>query len=282
MKKNVDASIIIPCFNEEQSIEKVINDIHRSMMNSQSQYEIIVVDDNSNDRTREILKGLKNVKIILNDRNLGAGASRLKGIDAAKYDIIVYIDADASYTTDDIPRLLHHFPESDQVIGYRDKEMGTFPFLRKVIKAFARYIASLLVWEYIADLNSGLRAFKKEKMSPYFSLLPNGFSCVSTMTVISYSLGHKVSYISTQYEKRIGQSKFNPFLDTARLFLTIIRTFVILQKLKVAIIVGLVGFSIVSLCYLDFSLMNLLIITFSLVLYAVISMWLSKNSMRFE
>lgn len=226
-----NVSIILPCYNEEECLETVISEIHSAFEKKNTSYEIIAIDDCSTDRTPEILQSL-DVMYLKNEKNIGAGASRRKGIDKAQYDIIAYIDADLTYTAADLLRLLYHFPESDHVIGYRDREMGYCPHLRKLIKAIARYFASILIWEYIADLNSGLRAFKKSSFKDYMHFLPKGFSCVTTMTVLSYCLGHQVSYISTHYKKRVGQSKFHPVKDTFKLFFTIIRTVTIYNPFK--------------------------------------------------
>ena len=246
-------------------------------------YEIIVVDDCSTDSTSDIVKTFGDSVIYLkNEKNMGAGASRKVGIRYSQKDIIVFIDADKTYTAADIPRMLRHFPESDHVNGYRDKEMGYFRPLRKFIKALSRYLASFLVWEYIADLNTGLKAFKREKMLPYLDIVPAGFSCVTTMTLISYCVGHKFSYITTEYHLRVGQSKFHPIKDTALLFWTIFKTVGVLTPLRLILFL----FTIISVPVI-FRYSESVFSAFTLAslisgIYIIIMMYSAKDCMRFE
>lgn len=277
----VKASIILPCYNEEDSLETVYNDIQATMKKHNYEYEIIIVDDCSTDRTAEIAKRL-DVRYFRNEKNVGAGASRKVGIAKSNYDIIVYLDADCTYSAEDIPRLLRHFPESDHVNGYRDREMGYFKPLRKFVKALSRYLASFLVWEYIADLNTGLKAFKKDKIVPYLHLTPPGFSCVTTMTLIAYCTGQKVSYITTHYKLRVGDSKFHPVIDTFRLFLTIFRTVGYLNPSR--LILFLLTVTSVPLVFRYMSNPFIAFITASTIagIFILISMYTAKDNMRFE
>jgi len=141
----------------------------------------------------------------------------------ARGDIIVMLDADGSYETSDIPKLLDYFPEYDQVNGARTSEKGDLKYLRIPTKWVLRKLACLLTRSDIPDLNTGLKAFKKDQMLQYLWTLPNGFSCVSTMTFVFLANGHRVKYIPTAYHKRIGQSKFRPVKDSFKYFKTIIR-----------------------------------------------------------
>ena len=221
-------SIILPAYNEEEAIGKVIDDIKLALDNSKynNSYEIVVVDDCSLDNTVKIALS-KNVKVIERKINGGSGASRKTGILAARGEIIVMLDADDTYTASDIPIMLDYFPEYDQVNGARDSEQGTLKFLRLPMKLFLRKLASYLSKTKIPDLNTGLKAFKKEIMLKYMWVIPDGFSCVTTMTLAFLCNGYKVKYIPTKYKKRLGVSKFHPLKDTSKYLQTIIR---IIQK----------------------------------------------------
>ena len=279
--EEVKASIILPCYNEEESLETVYNDIQTTMKKHDYEYEIIIIDDCSTDRTAEIAKSL-DVRYFRNEKNMGAGASRKVGIAKSKYEIIVYLDADCTYSAEDIPRLLRHFPESDHVNGYRDREMGYFRPLRKFVKALSRYLASFLVWEYIADLNTGLKAFKKAKIVPYLHLTPPGFSCVTTMTLIAYCTGQKVSYITTHYKLRVGDSKFHPVIDTFRLFLTIFRTVGYLNPLRLILFIATVTSVPLVFRYITNPFMAFITASSISGLFILISMYTAKDNMRFE
>lgn len=227
-------SIILPAYNEEKAIGKVIDDIKNAMDNSKygGLYEILVVDDCSSDRTAEIAAS-KNVEVIRRKINGGSGASRKTGILAAKGEVIVMLDADDTYTASDIPVMLDYFPDYDQVNGARDSEQGTLKFLRLPMKLILRKLASYLSKTKIPDLNTGLKAFKKEIMLKYMWVIPDGFSCVTTMTLAFLCNGHKVKYIPTKYKKRLGNSKFHPIKDTSKYLQTIIRIILYFNPLKI-------------------------------------------------
>ena len=118
-------SIIIPCYNEEATIKDIINKI-----NSQSsiEKEIIVVDDNSQDKTREILqKDLRSsiYKIILNDKNYGKGYSIRKGIENSSGECILIQDADLEYDPSDYKKLLDPIFKNVADVVYGSRFLGT-------------------------------------------------------------------------------------------------------------------------------------------------------------
>ena len=243
-----DVSIVLPAYNEEQAIGKVIDDIHGAMKKESAYaYEIIVVDDHSEDKTAQIAKS-KDARVITRLVQGGSGASRKTGILAAEGDIIVMLDADGSYEAGDIPKLLRFFPDYDQVNGARTSEQGTLKLLRTPAKWFIRQLACYLTSTHIPDLNTGLKAFKKDIMKKYIWVLPNGFSCVTTMTLAFLANGYAVKYIPTTYHKRIGKSKFHPIKDTVAYLNTVIRMVMYFRPLRIFLPVSaaLVLFGIVK------------------------------------
>jgi glycosyltransferase involved in cell wall biosynthesis len=118
-------SIIIPCYNEHSTIQKIIEKIN-SFIDSQKEYEpeIIVVDDYSNDGTRQILQDKllnKISKLVLNNKNYGKGYSVREGIKASSGDIVLIQDADLEYDPSDYPKLISPIKNNfaDVVIGSR-------------------------------------------------------------------------------------------------------------------------------------------------------------------
>ncbi len=227
----LDVSIILPAYNEELAIGNIIDSIRKAMANTQYKYEIIVIDDCSTDKTVEKAKE-KNVRVIKRPVNGGSGASRKTGIQYARGDIIVMLDADGTYTPSDIPKMLEYFPEYDQVNGARTSEQGTSPHLRSLAKWFLRHIAMLLTMTHIPDLNTGFKAFKRNIMLNYLWTIPNGFSCVTSMTLAFITNGHFVKYIDTEYHPRVGVSKFHPIKDTFLYFFTIFRMIIYFTPLR--------------------------------------------------
>lgn len=225
-------TIVLPAFNEEEAIGKVIDDVHAAMRSSPFSYEILVVDDNSTDRTAEIAAS-KKIRLVRRKVQSGSGASRRTGILEAKGQIIVMLDADGSYESSDIPKMLPFFPDYDQVNGARTSEQGTLKLLRTPAKWLIRKLACYLTSTDIPDLNTGLKAFKKDIMKKYLWVLPDGFSCVTTMTLAFLTNGYAVKYIPTAYHKRIGQSKFQPIKDTASYLNTVVRMVMYFKPLRV-------------------------------------------------
>ncbi|MCK5533708.1 glycosyltransferase family 2 protein [bacterium] len=225
-------SIIIPVYNEEKAIGTVIDEIKEVMGENKYEYELIIVDDGSTDKTREIILS-KGEKIIKHFRRKGSGAARKTGIKTAKGNIIVMLDGDGTYSPGDIPLMLQLFPQCDQVIGERTSEKGRFVLFRKPTKWLIKKLASYLTGVKIPDLNSGLRAFKKDLMVKYLWAFPDGFSCVSTMTVAFLCNGYTVEWIPTEYRSRIGKSKFHPIKDTYNYILTVIKIVMYFNPLKI-------------------------------------------------
>jgi len=241
-KKYNFITVLIPCYNEEAAIKQVVDDVEAAMRTTAYQYEILLVDDNSTDKTVEIINEIKplNSKISLVKRRLngGSGASRKTGILHARGDIIVMLDGDGTYDAADIPKLLSYFPEYDQVNGARTTEEGTYKFLRFSAKWFIRQLAIYLSGYNIPDLNTGLKAFKKDIVMKYMWVIPDGFSCVTTMTLAFLTNGYNVKYIPTKYFKRVGKSKFHPLKDTAKYFNTVLRMIIYFNPLRFFLPVG--------------------------------------------
>ena len=228
MHKDFHVTIVIPTYNEEKSIVKVINDVKRAMESSIYNYNILVIDYCSTDKTYEIILN-SCVDIIRHDKNRGSGTARKTGILNTNSEIIVMIDADCTYEPADIPKMLSYFPDFDQVNGARTSEHGKFKIVRIITKWLIRKLASILSGYKIPDLNTGLKAFKRDIMMNYISFLPTGFSCVTTMTLTFLINGDKVKYIDTPYYERVGKSKFHPVIDTFNYFKTVIRI-ILLKK----------------------------------------------------
>lgn len=225
-------SIVLPAYNEEKAIQTVIRDVQAVMENTHYDYEILVVDDCSTDKTAEIAEQC-GVRVVRHPVNRGSGASRRTGILESRGEIIVMLDADGSYDAASIPRLLEHFPDYDQVNGARTSEQGTHRIIRSIAKTLIRWLAIYLSGTHIPDLNTGLKAFKRSIMLKYLWVLPDGFSCVTSMTLAFLTNGCRVLYVPTPYYPRIGTSKFHPIRDTANYLATVVRICTYFRPLRV-------------------------------------------------
>ena len=232
-------TVLLPTYNEELAIEPVLDEIVAALDNESIHYEILVVDDASTDATADLAEQYAAdcwqcpVRVIRCPENRGAGAARKVGIRNAQGDVVVMLDADGTYPAASIPDLLKHFPAYDQVNGARTSEQGTLPWLRVPAKWFIRKLACYLTGVKIPDLNTGLKAFKRVAMLPWLWVVPNGFSCVTTMTLAFLTNGYAVKYVPIPYRTRIGQSKFHPIRDTAAYLSTVLRMVLYFRPLKV-------------------------------------------------
>ncbi len=228
------ASIIIPAYNEEASIGEVLAKLLATFGSADFDYEVIVVNDGSTDRTAEIVRGF-GVKLVQQESNRGYGASLKIGIDQARYNIIVITDADGTYPNDRIPEIVRLMDDYDMVVGSRTGEDVTMNFLRRIIKWLLRKYSNYLVKYKIPDLNSGLRAFKKDIYEKFRSLMPEGFSFTTTITLALLSNDYRVKYLPIDYYKRAGRSKIKPIRDTFNFFSLITRTSLYFNPLRIFI-----------------------------------------------
>lgn len=232
-------SVLLPAYNEQEAIRQVLDEIVDSLPEGLISYEILVVDDGSTDRTAELAEEYArncwqcSVRVIRCPERRGAGAARKVGIRQAQGDIVVMLDVDGTYPAHYIPELLRHFPAYDQVNGARTSEQGTLPWLRRPAKWFIRRLACYLTGHKIPDLNTGLKAFKRQAMLPWLWVVPDGFSCVTTMTLAFLTNGYAVKYVPIDYRPRIGRSKFHPIKDTLSYLSTVLRMVLYFRPLKI-------------------------------------------------
>lgn len=250
MTANVDnpqVSIVLPVFNEIEHLDEELERIRDAMEASQYSFEIIVVDDASTDGSAERLDEIPWIRLIAFRANRGPGAARKIGTEAALGEIVAWSDVDMSYPNDQLPRLVEALDGYDQVVGARTSEEGTHKLARVPAKWFIRRLAEWLSSTKIPDLNSGFRAFRKDVADQFLHLLPDGFSHVTTMTMVFLANGYSVGYVDIDYAKRSGDSKFRLVADTRLYLRQVTRMVMMWNPLRVltpvATVLFLVGFS---------------------------------------
>lgn len=241
----VDVSVVLPVFNESGHLEKEIHRIREALSASEFTFEIIVVDDGSTDGSRDILRGIDDIRLLPFATNRGAGSARKYGTLAARGTYVVWTDVDMTYPNDTIPDLVREVQGYDQVVGARRTEEGTVRLLRRPAKWLIRRLAGYLTGAKIPDLNSGFRVFRRDVAGQFLHLLPTGFSCVTTITMAFLSNGYSVKYVPIDYFPREGESKFHWWSDTRRYLLQVVRMILSYSPLKVlmppAVLLFLVG-----------------------------------------
>ncbi len=220
-------SIIIPCYNEENAIRGTVEQILRHV-GAEDDYEIIVVDDGSDDQTPAVLDEIytasPKIRVMTHQRNLGYGAALKTGIRAARSELIVITDADGTYPNEQIPDLVRRCQDQDMVVGARTGENVTYSKIRSIPKFFLKRWVCWLAAQDVPDINSGLRVFRKDVAERYFGILSDKFSFTITITLAMLTNYHRVLFVPIDYHTRVGKSKIRPIRDTMRFSMLILRT----------------------------------------------------------
>lgn len=247
MEQNTGVSIIVPAYNEEQSIAATLDELVTVMEASPYRecYEILVVNDGSTDRTgaivEERLPSLPTVRLLTHSVNRGYGAALKMGVRHARYSILVITDADRSYPNERIPELARLLVEKGyaMVVGARVGKEAAIPLVRRPAKWILGKLANFLARNNIPDINSGLRAMNRLVVERFFGLLPDGFSFTITITLAMLADGYAVHFVPITYHPRVGKSKIRPLHDTLNFVQIIVRTTLLFAPLRVFTPIGL-------------------------------------------
>ena len=219
-KKTFKLSIIIPCYNEKDTIGEIIKRIDQSLNSYELlKYEILIVDDFSNDGTKEILKDYTNnekIQIYYHDNNLGKGAAIHTALKYTSGDITIIQDADLEYDPFDYYKLLVPFFEADADIVYGSRFLGGGKYVR--IHFFWHYLANkiltflcnLFINLNLTDMETGYKVFKTSALKS-INLKEKSFSFEPEVTIKLAKKNYKffevpITYNGRSYEegKKIG------------------------------------------------------------------------------
>jgi len=221
---NYDFSIVMPCYNEEEGMPLTVKDI---IDNVKGNYELIIVDDGSSDRTLELAKKFEknhdNIKVFLQENNLGKRFAVDTGVKQASCDTIVMIDGDFTYPARFINDIFEKFVSGyDMVYGSRflGKKVN-LSFSHKLGNRFFALVYRLLTFHKITDLTSGLRVFNRIK---YFVLKldsPN-FGLETELMMKAYRQNWTFVEIPISLRAREGESKISAVKDGLRILYRLI------------------------------------------------------------
>ena len=244
-------SLIIPARNEAIGLQKLLPEVVKILPHA----EIIVVDDGSDDATREIC-AQHSVNCISHPYPKGNGAAIKSGARAARGEVLLFMDADGQHKAEDIPALLQKFEEGhDMVVGARTT--GSQAGLHRAVAndLFSRF-ATWMVQQPVQDLTSGFRVVKATKFRKFLYLLPNGFSYPTTITMSFFRAGYCVAYVPIHTPRRSsGKSHIRPVRDGVRFLLIIIKVGTLYSPQKLFIPVSL-GFFTTGLAYYLFTYLS--------------------------
>ena len=229
----MNISIIIPCFNEVLTIEKVVANVKSYVKNYD--YEIIIIDDGSTDGTREILNNnldRSNIKVYLNDKNYGKGFSVRKGIDVSTKDIILIQDADLEYDPSDYKFLIEKISNENLKVVYGSRVLKSqnnqkIQNFSHKIRIYGNYfltkISNLINKQKLTDAHTCYKMFETNLFKSIkleeddFSFCPEITTKISLLNVTVKEV--PINYIGRSYE----DGKKIVALDALKAILTIIK-----------------------------------------------------------
>jgi len=159
-------SVFLPSHNEEGNVERVVRSYLAELPRVAEDFEIIVVDDGSRDRTGEIAERLaaedSHVKVVRHPTNKGYGGAVISGIRAATKQYVLLCDGDGQFDPSDLERLTPFVPEYDVVAGHRVRRAD--PLMRRINGKAWTTLVRVLLGITISDIDCGFKLFKREKL----------------------------------------------------------------------------------------------------------------------
>lgn len=231
-------TVIIPAYNEEKGLGVALPALTAAAR--ERGWEVIVIDDGSTDGTAAVAAA-HGARVIGHPANKGYGAALKTGIRNAANDLVVMMDSDGQHDSSRIEELVSHMDRYDMVVGARWRMTG----IRAPGKRLLSIVANFLAGVKIPDLNSGLRAFRRDTIKSFLHFCPNSFSFTTTITLAYLREGYSIKYVPIEVERRVGRaSTVKFFRDGYKTFLLIVRVIVLFNPLKVFMPVSLALFAL--------------------------------------
>lgn len=238
-------SIIIPAYNEEQSIGSVIERTLQArsriiQSTPVKEVEIVVINDGSDDKTKEIVQGFKEVCLISYEKNKGYGAAIKRGFETARGHVLGFMDADGTCDPEFFSVLINalHAEKADIALGSRLGPHSKMPTVRRIGNTIYAKIINFMGNVKITDAASGMRVLTKNSLIKLYPL-PDGMHFTPAMSC--KALMHKDLRIIEEpmaYSEREGESKLSVIKDGMRFFKIIMEIALYYRPLKFLITIG--------------------------------------------
>ena len=212
-------SVVIPFFNEEANAGSLLAEIEQVLSSVGASYEILTVDDGSQDGTLAVLSeraaANPRIRVLSMDRNRGQAAALYHGLRTARAPVIITMDGDGQNDPTDIPGLLSQLDEFDMVVGIRDASRRR-P-LRRWMSKLANAVRGRLLHDHMRDSGCALKVFRREVVDAFIPIL----TLYSFMPALAQSAGFKIGQRDVRHRSRTGgvssyglrQFLWRPLLD---------------------------------------------------------------------
>ena len=229
-RERVKVSVIMPAYNEERYIEECFNRVVNVLKDYGEPFEVILEEDGSTDETPRIIDKLASehpfVKALHHPKRMGKGFGIKRCLEAAEGEYIVLIDSDMEYPPEKIPELLKGFDQYDIVIGFRSvwesKDEKEKKRTRTLLSRLYLKLIKALFDAELQDIQSGLKAFKREVIEYTKPLYSDGFEIDTEIVIKALKGGYKVGFIPITYTYK-GESKVNIFTDPVKMLFSILK-----------------------------------------------------------
>lgn len=185
MKKKLNISVFFPAYNEESNIERTVLLAVKVLKDLGADYEVLVIDDGSNDRTGQIAERLaeknKKIRVIRHSPNRGYGGALISGLYGAKKDLIVFSDGDGQFDFGEVTKFLPLIKENNLVIGYRIKRAEGLQ--RQLIAEALRFWDLIFFGIWFKDIDCAFKMIRRDSMRR-FSKLETNTAMISTELLV--------------------------------------------------------------------------------------------------
>ncbi len=220
-QKGIELSVVVPVYNEEENIPILIPQIIKVLERIGKSFEVILVDDGSKDRSRDVIKEVARkhpqIRMIGFKENCGETAAGVAGIKESNGDIIITMDADLQNDPEDIPMMLEYLKEYDMVTGWRQKREDSW--IKRITSKIANHIRNWLSGETIKDSGCTFRAYKRECLQN-IKLFKGMHRFMPTLVKME---GYRVIEVPvTHHPRKFGVSKYTTWNRMWRAFVDLL------------------------------------------------------------
>ncbi len=210
MKLKESITAFFPAYNDEATIGRIVQETNSTLKEITDDYEIIVVDDGSEDGTKEICNRLaeKNprIRVIHHEHNRGYGGALKTGFSNARKDLIFYTDGDGQYDVKELKKLVPFIKNADVVNGYKIKRQD--PVYRRVLGRIYFWVAKILFNIRLKDIDCDFRLIRRLIFNNIELESNSGVICVEMMKKIQ-DAGYRIKEVEIHHYPRVsGRSQF--------------------------------------------------------------------------